>query len=101
MDEPEDDWGAYGCHISAQAYYGRSLIDEARLLLLDEWEGWISGEPPEEEILRELLATFWAMTWSDSFSDRLLKSLAEALAGDVLNRIDARIATTRKRGGSI
>lgn len=37
------------------------IYADARRVMLDAWEGWTSGEPPEDAIIRELLSAWRAM----------------------------------------
>jgi hypothetical protein len=61
---PAEDWRDYGNNLAGEAHYQGEQFNNARRLLLCAWDGWTSGEPPKREIVRELLATFWAMSMS-------------------------------------
>jgi hypothetical protein len=58
------DWRVYGQNLAAEAYHTGGQFNDARRLMLCAWEGWTSGEPPPEEVVYELMATWWAMTMS-------------------------------------
>jgi len=74
------DWRAHGQKLAAQTFY-EGHFDAARKVMLDAWEGWTSGEPPREEVVYELLATWWAMAMASGLEELggPLKELADKL----------------------
>lgn len=76
-----DDWRTYGNNLAAENHYVGGQFADARRLMLDAWEAWTSGEPEHDEVLYELLATWWAMcmaTGIEGFEDPL-EALAEKM----------------------
>jgi len=81
------DWRVYGHNLASEAYHMGGQFTDARRLMLDAWEGWTSGEPGPDEVLHELLATWWAMAMASGVDG--LKEPLEALAERIAERFVA------------
>jgi hypothetical protein len=80
------DWRVYGHNLALEAEHVGHFPD-ARRLMLDAWEAWTSGEPDPDEVLYELLATWWAMAMASGVDG--LEDPLEALAGRMAERFAA------------
>ena len=63
------DWRVYGHNLASESHHAGGQVTDARRLMLVAWEGWTSGEPPQGEIVYELLATLWAMAMSSGIEE--------------------------------
>lgn len=60
----DEDWRVYGRNLAAENYYMGAQFPDVRRIMLDVWEAYTSGDPDPDEVLHEMLATWFAMAMS-------------------------------------
>jgi hypothetical protein len=78
------DWRELGQEIGLESTTFTVTLDEARSLMLQSWDAWAcSGDPAQDEILNELLATVWAMLMSTGLETKLTTEAIELFAASL------------------
>lgn len=74
------DWQVHGDNLAEEAARMGGQFEDARALMLDCWEGWTSGDPAPQDLLYELLATWWAMARMENVPDSVADAVQEIAA---------------------